>query len=101
MNHTVMVGHLLFVPEGRQLCAVDAICREVIDCLLADGLNHLVDLMQSYACLEWGMRMLADEQDKLLSNRRRLAVELRRLRERAGLSGRQLAERIGISQSKV
>lgn len=45
--------------------------------------------------------MLADEQDKLLSNRRRLAVELRRLRDRAGLSGRQLAERIGISQSKV
>ena len=45
--------------------------------------------------------MLADEQDKLLSNRRRLAVELRRLRDRAGLSGRQLAERISISQSKV
>jgi transcriptional regulator with XRE-family HTH domain len=45
--------------------------------------------------------VLADEQDKLLSNRRRLAVELRRLRDRAGLSGRQLAERIGISQSKV
>ena len=43
----------------------------------------------------------ADEQDRLLSNRRRLAVELRRLRDRAGLSGRQLAERIGISQSKV
>lgn len=45
--------------------------------------------------------MLADEQEELLSNRRRLAGELRRLRDRAGISGRQLAERIGISQSKV
>ncbi len=45
--------------------------------------------------------MLADEQDRLLSNRRRLAVELRRLRDLAGLSGRQLAEHISISQSKV
>jgi transcriptional regulator with XRE-family HTH domain len=45
--------------------------------------------------------VLADERDKLLSNRRRLPVELRRLRDHAGLSGRQLAERIGISQSKV
>ena len=45
--------------------------------------------------------MPADGQDRLLSNRHRLAVELRRLRDRAGLSGRQLAERIGISQSKV
>jgi transcriptional regulator with XRE-family HTH domain len=43
----------------------------------------------------------ADGQDKLLGNRQRLSVELRRLRDRAGLSGRQLAERIGISQSKV
>jgi transcriptional regulator with XRE-family HTH domain len=42
-----------------------------------------------------------DEQETLLSNRRRLAVELRRLRDRAGVSGRQLAERISISQSKV
>jgi transcriptional regulator with XRE-family HTH domain len=42
-----------------------------------------------------------DGQDKLLSNRHRLAVELRRLRDHAGLSGRQIAERIGISQSKV
>jgi transcriptional regulator with XRE-family HTH domain len=45
--------------------------------------------------------MLADAEDRLVSNRRRLAVELRRLRDRAGLSGRQLAERIGISQSKI
>lgn len=43
----------------------------------------------------------AEDQEKLLSNRRRLAAELRRLRDRAGLSGRQLAEQIGISQSKV
>jgi len=47
------------------------------------------------------VQVLSDEQDTLLSNRRRLAVELRRLRDRAGLSGRQLAERISISQSKV
>lgn len=48
------------------------------------------------------MRVLADgEDEELLSHRRRLAVELRRLRDVAGLSGRQLAERIGISQSKI
>jgi transcriptional regulator with XRE-family HTH domain len=47
------------------------------------------------------VHVLAAEQDKSLGNRRRLAVELRRLRDRAGLSGRQLAERIGVSQSKV
>lgn len=34
-------------------------------------------------------------------NQRRLAAELRRLRGLAGLSGRELASRIGISQSKV
>jgi transcriptional regulator with XRE-family HTH domain len=34
-------------------------------------------------------------------DRQRLAAELRRLRERAGLSGRQLARQVGISQSKV
>jgi transcriptional regulator with XRE-family HTH domain len=39
--------------------------------------------------------------DVLLAKRRRLGVELRRLREQAGLSGRQLAGRIGVSQSKV
>jgi transcriptional regulator with XRE-family HTH domain len=37
----------------------------------------------------------------LLSKRRRLGAELRRLREQAGMSGRQLAEQIGVSQSKV
>jgi transcriptional regulator with XRE-family HTH domain len=47
------------------------------------------------------VRVLADDQDELLSNRRRLAAELRRSRDRAGLSGRQLAEQISISQSKV
>lgn len=45
--------------------------------------------------------MLAGERDVLLSKRRRLGSELRRQREQAGVSGRQLAERIGISQSKV
>jgi transcriptional regulator with XRE-family HTH domain len=39
--------------------------------------------------------------DVVLGNRRRLGAELRRLREQAGLSGRQLADRIGVSQSKV
>lgn len=34
-------------------------------------------------------------------SRRRLAVELRRLRDLAGVSGRELARRVGISQSKV
>jgi transcriptional regulator with XRE-family HTH domain len=37
----------------------------------------------------------------LLGRRRRLGAELRRLREQAGLSGRQLAEQVGVSQSKV
>lgn len=45
--------------------------------------------------------MLARERDVLLVQRRRLSAELRRLREQAGLSGRQLAEQIGISQSKI
>ncbi len=44
--------------------------------------------------------MTADD-ERLLSNRQRLAVELRRIRDRAGLSGRQLADQVGISQSKV
>jgi len=35
------------------------------------------------------------------SDRQRLAVELRQLRDLAGISGRELALRIGISQSKV
>lgn len=45
--------------------------------------------------------MLAQERDVLLVKRRQLGAELRRLRERAGLSGRQLAEQIGTSQSKI
>jgi transcriptional regulator with XRE-family HTH domain len=36
-----------------------------------------------------------------LTGRERLASELRRLRDLAGVSGRDLAQRIGISQSKV
>ena len=39
--------------------------------------------------------------DVLLGKRRHLGSELRRLREQAGLSGRQLAGQIGVSQSKV
>ena len=39
--------------------------------------------------------------DVLLGKRRQLGGELRRLREQAGLSGRDLAGRMGISQSKV
>jgi transcriptional regulator with XRE-family HTH domain len=45
--------------------------------------------------------MLARERDVLLINRQRLGAELRRLREQAGWSGRQLAEQVGISQSKI
>ena len=41
------------------------------------------------------------DQDVLLERRRRLGGELRRLREQAGLSGRDLAGLLGISQSKV
>src|SRR5580698_10493215 len=36
-----------------------------------------------------------------LGIRRRLAAELRRTRDLAGMSGRELAQQIGISQSKV
>src|SRR5215510_8507018 len=35
------------------------------------------------------------------TGRERLAAELRRLRDLAGVSGRDLAQRVGISQSKV
>jgi transcriptional regulator with XRE-family HTH domain len=42
-----------------------------------------------------------DDPDVLLGKRRRLGAELRRLRERAGIPGRLLAEQIGVSQSKV
>jgi transcriptional regulator with XRE-family HTH domain len=45
--------------------------------------------------------MPAREPDALLIKRRRLGAELRRLREQAGWSGRQLAEQLGISQSKI
>jgi transcriptional regulator with XRE-family HTH domain len=45
--------------------------------------------------------MGAVDQDVLLRKRRQLGGELRRLREQAGLSGRELAGLVGISQSKV
>jgi transcriptional regulator with XRE-family HTH domain len=41
------------------------------------------------------------EQSQPQTRRQRLATELRRLRELAGLSGRELAQRLGLSQSKV
>jgi transcriptional regulator with XRE-family HTH domain len=41
------------------------------------------------------------DQNVLLERRRQLGGELRRLREQAGLSGRDLAGHLGISQSKV
>jgi transcriptional regulator with XRE-family HTH domain len=43
----------------------------------------------------------ATDEDVLLEHRRRLGGELRRLREQRGLSGRDLAGLIGVSQSKV
>lgn len=45
--------------------------------------------------------MGAVDRDVLLGKRRQLGAELRRLREQAGLSGRELAGLMGISQSKV
>ncbi|MFC5823407.1 helix-turn-helix domain-containing protein [Nonomuraea insulae] len=44
---------------------------------------------------------LAAEVGRHRTRRQRLATELRRLRDLAGISGRDLAHRIGISQSKV
>ncbi|MQA88554.1 MAG: helix-turn-helix domain-containing protein [Streptosporangiales bacterium] len=41
------------------------------------------------------------DRDEPGARRQRLAAELRRARELAGISGRDLAQRIGISQSKV
>jgi len=45
--------------------------------------------------------MLVGEPQEPRAKQQRLAAELRRLREIAGVSGRELAQRIGISQSKV
>ncbi|GAA1608003.1 helix-turn-helix transcriptional regulator [Nonomuraea maheshkhaliensis] len=47
------------------------------------------------------MEDLAGEGGRGRTKRQRLAGELRRLRDLAGISGRDLAHRIGISQSKV
>ncbi|QYC45239.1 Helix-turn-helix protein [Nonomuraea coxensis DSM 45129] len=47
------------------------------------------------------MEDLSEEMGKPRSKRERLATELRRLRDLAGISGRDLAGRIGISQSKI
>ncbi|MEV5749811.1 helix-turn-helix transcriptional regulator [Actinoallomurus sp. NPDC052308] len=45
--------------------------------------------------------MAGDRRDPVYDKRRRLAGELRVLRDMSGVSGRDLAKRIGISQSKV
>jgi transcriptional regulator with XRE-family HTH domain len=45
--------------------------------------------------------MMGDDTEPEPAKRHQLAAELRRSRELAGLSGRDLAQRIGISQSKV
>ncbi len=45
--------------------------------------------------------MLVGEPQEPRVKRQRLAAELRRQREMAGISGRELADRVGISQSKV
>lgn len=47
------------------------------------------------------MGRVADGTESTKIKRQRLASELRHLRDLAGLSGRELANRIGISQSKV
>src|SRR4051812_21483343 len=48
-----------------------------------------------------GRKSAVDESQSPSAKRLRLAAELRRLRELAGVSGRDLARRIDISQSKV
>lgn len=40
-------------------------------------------------------------QEEALTKRRQLAADLRRLRDQSGMSGRKLAQKIGISQSKL
>ena len=45
--------------------------------------------------------MTSDDRDMAYEKRRKLANELRVLRDLSGISGRALAQRIGISQSKV
>src|SRR5262245_37379524 len=47
------------------------------------------------------MMAVADDRGDPRTNRQILAAELWRLRDQAGVSGRELAQRIGISQSKV
>jgi len=49
----------------------------------------------------WLVMVIDGDGAEPLSNRRRLAAELHRVRDLAGISGRELAHRIGISQSKV
>ncbi len=90
----------LLEPE---LVVFDVVRQEMVDCLACQAVasSTQIDSLLFADVGRTGARVLADEQDKLLSNRRRLAVELRRLRDHSGFSGRQLAERIGISQSKV
>jgi transcriptional regulator with XRE-family HTH domain len=44
---------------------------------------------------------MAEGYGRMTATRRRLAMELVRLRDQAGLSGREMARQIGISQSKV
>lgn len=47
------------------------------------------------------MNTVASDGAEHRTKRERLATELRRLRDQAGISGRDLAHRVGISQSKV
>src|SRR6266571_1145187 len=79
----------------------DLVCLEVVDWRAYHRSESTTQFDSSMLLLGRELQVIADEQEKLLSNRRRLAAELRRLRDRAGLSGRQLAEQIRISQSKV
>src|SRR2546430_16403904 len=48
-----------------------------------------------------GAMLVVEQPQEPRAKRLRLAAELRRLREMAGVSGRELAQRINISQSKI
>src|SRR2546430_15956476 len=48
-----------------------------------------------------GAMLVVEQPQEPRAKRLRLAAELRRLREMAGVSGRELAQRVNMSQSKV
>lgn len=61
----------------------------------------IIELVQVREAGKGLLTMDMGDEAEPLSNRRRLSAELRRLRDQAGISGRELAGQIGTSQSKV